>query len=211
MEQAANDYRPVSRLAVLAAVLGGLSALAVVSPVCWVLPLIAGGVSLAALADIRRAGTPKAGGLAAVAGLALAVGFGGQAAGDAVTTRWLVTRRAAATARHWIDAVRSGRLADALSVCGPRAGGVPTGEADAKARSFGELAAVRALAGCGAAVAPVITTVAAAEEEGWIVRVALAACGRPGETLRITVVPEAVPRPGGSVDRWLVTDFAVDR
>lgn len=211
MEQAASDYRPVSRLAVLAAALGGLSALAVVSPVCWVLPLIAGGVSLAALADIRRGGSRKAGGLAAVAGLGLAVGFGGQAAGDAVATRWLVTRRAAATARYWIDAVRAGRLGDALSVCGPRAGGIPTGVAAETARSFGGLAAVRALADCGPAVAPVITTVAAAEDGGWIVRAALAACGRSGETLRIAVVPETVPRPGGSVDRWLVTDFAVER
>lgn len=225
MEQAAaSDYRPVSRLAVVAAALGGLSALAVVSPLGWVLPLVAIGVSLAALADVHRAGAPKAGGLAAVAGLALAVGFGAQAASDTLTTRWLVARRATATARHWIDAVRSGRSADALSVCAPQAvpaiegahpepGRPPVVAGAAVEKAFGELAAVQAVAGCGAAAAPLITDVAAGtpEEGGWVVRATLAACGRAAETLRIVVVPETVDRQGGGVERWLVTAFAVER
>lgn len=213
MEQGERgEYLPVSRLAMAAAVMGAVSALALVSPLCWALPLTAAGLAAAALADVSRPGAPKAGGLAAVAGLALAVGFGAQAVTDAVATRWLVERRATATARHWIDAVRAGRPADAISVCAPRAVPAVAG-GDAVEKAFGELAAVRAVAGCGAAAAPVVTEVAAAtpEEGGWVVRATLAACGRPDETLRIVVEPTSVVRPGGSVERWLVTAFAVER
>jgi hypothetical protein len=225
MEQGERgEYRPVSRLAVAALAGGVLSALALVSPLCWVLPLVALGLAVAAIADVNRPGAPQAGGLAAVAGLALAVGFGAQAVTDAVATRWLVARRAEDTARHWIDAVRAGRLADAISVCAPRAvpavegrpgepGRPPVVANAAVEKAFGELAAVRAVAGCGAAAAPALTDVAAAapEEGGWVVRAALAACGRPDETLRIVVTPETVGRQGGSVERWLVTGFAVER
>ncbi|MFM8987006.1 MAG: hypothetical protein ACKONH_13315 [Planctomycetia bacterium] len=225
MEQGERgEYRPVSRLAVAAAVLGVLSALALVSPLCWALPLVAAGLAVAALADVNRPGAPKVGGLAAVAGLALAIGFGTQAVTDAVATRWLVERRAAAAARHWIDAVRAGRLADAISVCSPRVvptvvgtpsvPGPPPAVADAAVeQAFGRLAAVQAVAACGPAAAPGGLEVAAGtpEEEGWIVRVALDACGRPGETLRIVVEPTSVARPGGSVERWLVTGFRIER
>jgi hypothetical protein len=219
-----GEYRPVSRLAVAAATLGVLSALALVSPLCWALPLVTAGLAVAALADVNRPGAPKAGGLAAVAGLALAVGFGTQAVSDAVATRWLVERRAVATARHWIDAVRAGRLADAISVCAPRvvpavvgtpsAPGPPPAVAGAAVeKAFGGLAAVQAVAACGPAAAPRVLDVAAGtpEEEGWIVRAALDACGRPEETLRIVVEPTSVARPGGSVERWLVTGFTLER
>jgi hypothetical protein len=219
-----GEYRPVSRLAVAAAALGVLSALALVSPLCWALPLLTAGLAVAALADVNRPGAPKAGGLAAVAGLALAVGFGTQAVSDAVATRWLVERRAVATARHWIDAVRAGRLADAISVCAPRVvpavvgtpsapGPPPAAAGAAVEKAFGGLPAVQAVAACGHAAAPRVLDVAAGtpEEEGWIVRAALDACGRPGETLRIVVEPTSVARPGGSVERWLVTGFRIER
>lgn len=218
------EYRPVSRLAVAALAAGFVSALAVVSPIGWVLPLVALGLAVAALADVNRPGAPKAGGLAAVAGLALAVGFGVQAVTATVADRWLVERRAAAAARHWIDAVRTGRVADAMGVCVPRilaaAGGQPVDPArgrsvvaDADARqAFGGLAAVQAVAGCGAA-SPRLTAVAPGEppDGGWVVQVSLAPCGRPEVSLRIVVEPTTVARQGGSVERWLVTGFALER
>lgn len=76
MDESTGDYRPVSRLAVAALAAGAVSALALTSQFAWVLPLVAIGIAVAALADVNRAGGGKAGGLAAVAGLALAVGFG---------------------------------------------------------------------------------------------------------------------------------------
>jgi len=225
MEQGeGSEYRPVSRLAVAALVAGVLAALALVSPLCWALPLVALGLAVAALADVNRPGAPKAGGLAAVVGLALAVGFGSQAVSDAAATRWLVARRAEATARHWIDAVRAGRLADAISVSAPRALPAVAGSPDEPgrpavtagdelAKAFGELPAVRAVAGCGAAAAAEVTAVSAgtAAEWGWVVHASLAACGRPDETLRIVVAPDRVERQGGSVERWLVTGFTLER
>jgi hypothetical protein len=225
MEQGERgEYRPVSRLAVAALAAGMMSALAIVSPLCWALPLVAVGLVVAAWADVHRPGAPKAGGLAAVAGLALAVGFGAQAVTDAVATRWLVSRRAEATARHWIDAVRAGRLADAISVCAPRVvpgggappapGGAPASPAAATDReaAFAALAAVRGLKPCDAQP-PRVTSIAPADETegGWVVVASLAACGRPEESLRLVVAPERVQRQGGPVERWLVTGFSLER
>lgn len=223
MDEIGSDYRPVSRLAVAALAAGVVSALALVSPLCWVLPLVAFGLALAALADVNRPGATKAGGLAAVAGLALACGFGSQAVSAVVASRWLVERRAVATARHWIDAVRDGRLADAMSVCAPGLlpGDAPLGLADAapgpadapaREAAFAALAAVRAVAACGAR-SPQVTAVAPGDQaEGdWIVVAALAACGRPEASLRMVVEPQRVRRQGGAVDRWLVTGFAIER
>jgi hypothetical protein len=223
MEETGGDYRPVSKLAVAALVAGVLAALALVSPICWVIPLVAIGLAVAALADVNRPGANKAGGWAAVAGLALAVGFGAQAVTSSVVSRWLVERRAAAVALHWIDAVRAGRLADAMSVSEPRAlpGGEPhahPGEAAApaaehdRAAAFAALAVVRGLQACDAEPPRVTTIEPAAETEGgWVVVAALAPCGRPEESVRLVVAPDRVQRQGGPVERWLVTGFTLER
>ena len=218
-----TDYRPVSPLAVAAFGAGVLSALALVSPICWVIPLVAVGLAVAALGDVNRPGAAKAGGLAAVAGLALAVGFGAQAVTSAVVSRWLVERRAADTARHWLDAVRTGRLADAMSVCAPRAlpggggrhdhpGGPPQPAATDAAAAFAALPVVQAVAGCGAEP-PRIGSIAAAEgtEGGWGVVAALAACGRPDERVRLVVEPMPVEGRREAAERWLVTGFTLER
>jgi hypothetical protein len=109
-------YRPVSALAVLAAVAGVCSAAALAAPVLWMLPLVAVGLSLAALADVARPPTGKAGRWAALLGLALALGFGAQATVTAAATHWLMNRRAEAAATYWLDAICAGRLADARSM-----------------------------------------------------------------------------------------------
>jgi hypothetical protein len=224
MDETGVDYRPVSRLAVAALAGGAVSALALASPIGWVIPLVAIGLAVAALADVNRPGAPKAGGLAAVAGLALAAGFGAQAVADAVATRWLVERRAVAAARHWIEAVRVGRLADALSVCAPRAlpadGGIRGSDVGAAAgaawpereAAFAALATVRAVASCGTA-APRVTTITPADSTAgsWIVGASLTPCGLPEATLRIAVEPDRVMRQGGPVERWRVTGFTLDR
>jgi hypothetical protein len=224
MDETGGDYRPVSKLAVAALVAGVLSALALVTPIGWVIPLVALGLAVAALFDVNRPGAAKAGGWAAVAGLALAVGFGAQAVTSSVVSRWLVERRAAAVARHWIDAVRAGRLADAMSVCAPRAlpgggephvhPGAPASPAAATDReaAFATLAAVRGLKACEVQP-PRVTSIAPADETegGWVVVASLAACGRPEESLRLVVAPDRVQRQGGQVERWLVTGFTLER
>lgn len=221
MDETGGDYRPVSRLAVAALAAGVLAAAALVSPIGWVIPLVAIGLAIAALADVNRPGAQKAGGWAAVAGLALAVGFGAQAVTAAVVSRWLVERRAAAVARHWIDAVRAGRLADAMSVCEPRAlpGGEPPPLSAAAApagkdreAAFAALAAVHGLAACGPEPPRVTAIEPAAETEGgWVVVASLAPCGRPEAALRLVVQPGHAQRQGGFVERWLVTGFTLER
>ena len=222
MDETGGDYRPVSRLAVAALAAGVMAAAALVSPLGWGIPLVAIGVAVAALADVNRPGAKKAGGWAAVAGLALAVGFGAQAVTSAVVSRWLLERRAAAVARHWIDAVRAGRLADAMAVCEPRSlpGGEPHAHPAAAASAadndreaaFAALAAVRGLAACGAEPPRVRAIEPAAETEGgWVVVASLAPCGRPELSLRLVVEPGHAQRQGGSVERWLVTGFTLER
>ena len=90
LEPAGDDavgYVPVSGLAVAALVLGGLSALVVVSPLFLVVPLVAIAVAAAAIRDVSRSGARKAGRLAAIAGLALAAGFSSQAIVAGITAR----------------------------------------------------------------------------------------------------------------------------
>ena len=221
MDETGGDYRPVSRLAVAALAAGVLAAAALVSPLGWVIPLVAIGLAVAALADVNRPGAQKAGGWAAVAGLALAVGFGGQAVTSAVVSRWLVERRAAAAAWHWIDAVRAGRLADAMSVCAPRAlpGGAPPLHAAAadpagkdREAAFAALAAVRGLTACGPEPPRVTAIAPAAETEGgWVVVASLAPCGQREAALRLVVEPVRAQQQGGPVERWLVTGFTLER
>lgn len=115
-------YRPMSPLAVAAVALGAASMLALVGPAFWMLPLVATAVSLAALVDVGRPGAPKAGRLAALAGLALALGFGAQAVAAVATAEWLARSRAEAAARLWLEAIAAGRVDDAKSMCGPAAG-----------------------------------------------------------------------------------------
>ncbi len=110
-------YRPVSPLAVSAALLGVASTLALVSPLFWVVPIVAAAVSAAALADVGRRHAPKAGRLAALAGLALAIGCGAQAVAAAAAAEWLARGRAAAAAEFWLDTIAAGRLDDARSMC----------------------------------------------------------------------------------------------
>ncbi len=210
-EEAAADYRPVSPLAVAALAAGACSALALVSPICWVLPIIAIVLSCAALLDVHREGARKAGGAAALVGLALATGFGAQALADAAVGRWLVERRAAAAASLWLEAVRAGRLADAAGMTGPAA----PGAGGALAEAFAAQPVVRAVRGCGGEAAAEVTGVAAGEgeESGWVVRVRVRPCaGEPDGTvaLRLLLEPTAVPRQGGSLERWTVRDFAID-
>lgn len=129
-----TGYRPVSPLAVAAALLGVAATLALVSPLFWVVPIVAGAVSAAALVDVGRRDAPKAGRLAALAGLALAIGCGAQAVAGAAAAEWLARGRAVSAVTFWLDTIAAGRLDEARSMCVPDAA-----------------AAVDRVAGCGPA------------------------------------------------------------
>jgi len=122
------SYRPVSALAVIACIGGVCSSAALVAPILWMVPLVGVALSVAALADVARPPAGKAGRLAALAGLALSLGFGAQAATTAAASQWVTARRAEAAARYWFEAVCAGRLADARSMAmGEGDGDVRTG------------------------------------------------------------------------------------
>lgn len=218
---AISDYRPVSPLAVAALALGICSAMALVTRFAWVVPLVAAAVAIAALADLARPGTAKAGRLLALAGLALAVGFGAQAVTSAAVDRWIESHRAGAAARAWIDAVRDGRPAEALGLCGAAVASTasmppdPT-ETDVEVRRlerFIQLDAVRAVAACHA-TQPEVTSCQplGTDDNAWTVRAALASCGGGEETLRLVVSPKTTAAgTTGVVERWKVMAIDLER
>lgn len=186
-------YRPVSGLAVAALIAGFLSAVALVSPLFWVAPLLAIGLACLGLADVSRAGAEKAGRLAALAGLALAVGFGAQAVSSTLTRRLITTARAQAAATVWIDALADGRVADARGMCLPDA--VP---------KLDEIA--EQVAACGAASRPVATVLGRGEEnpDTWRVKTTVAPCVAGPLELIIELAASTVARQEGPVERWTV-------
>jgi len=148
-------YRPVSMVAVFAALAGVCSALALVTPILWFLPLLALGLSLMALRDVAPGADcepdsgigddPAAageGGLSgtatlpdrktgrwwALAGLALSLGFGAQAVATTLSQRAVAFSRSEAAARMFIDMVRADRMADAIKVCLPQVIPPPMGK-----------------------------------------------------------------------------------
>jgi hypothetical protein len=184
-------YRPVSVLAVAAAVVGVCSAAALLAPVLWMVPLIGVGLSLAALADVAGPAGGKAGKAAALVGLALSLGFGAQSVMTTAGTRWLTCRRAEAAARSWLDAVCAGRLAEARSMANPD---------DMPGREPGATAVDAALGLCGGANRTFRCTDVGATPESWRVR-ALS----DGATADLVLVR----RPGArGAERWFVAECA---
>ncbi|RLS68593.1 MAG: hypothetical protein DWH98_01355 [Planctomycetota bacterium] len=113
----ALSYRPISMLAVGSLGGGVLSALALLSPMLWVVPLLCSGLACVALLESGREGGQKAGRLAALLGLALSIGFGSQAVSTTLTSHLLSGLRARTAAQFWFDTIGQGRLADARSMC----------------------------------------------------------------------------------------------
>lgn len=178
-------YRPVSVPAIAALVLGALSALALVSPLLFVVPLVAVAVAVAALADVEREGAAKAGRLAAVAGLALAVGFGAQALTSGVVARSIAAGRATAAVEILLQSVREGRQADAEAMC------------EEEARE-----GIAALSACLASGTSVRAR--AGDEPGtWVVEIV--PTGGRGCGARLVLAPVMSVQQAGAIERWLVT------
>lgn len=207
--------RPVSGLAVAALLAGCGSALVLFTSLAAMLPLVAIVLAAVALVDLARAEGRRVGRGAALAGLALAIGFAAQAASSFVVDRWIGGRRAAATAVAWIDAVREARVADAIGLTSPGAlpprGHDPTRPeptASDLAAAFTSLPAVAAVAACGREDRPEITVRRdVAEAAVWVAEIDLTACGRSGGAVRLFVEPRTTIRGRDAVERWLVTGF----
>lgn len=203
-----TDYRPVSPVAVAALLLGCCSAVALFTRFAWFVPLVGGVTAAAAVADVSRPASARAGRLPALAGLALSLGFGAQAVTDAAVGRWIERARAVTTAETWIDAIGRGRIDDALAASSagilPAAeGSEPATPAD-RATRFAALPAVR-LVGEGR---PVVVSAAplGTDDRAWVVRLAAA----DGRTLVLVAVPRMKASAQGPVERWTVVSAALE-
>lgn len=214
------DYRPVSPLAVATLVCGVAAALVLVTPLAAMLPLFAVVLAVAAFADLRRAEGKRAGRPLVLAGLALALGFAGQALAGAVLDGWIARQRALAAATAWIAAVREERFADAMAMCGPQAYPLPhevtvgtePPAPGVREEAFRATAAVRAIEACGQSQ-PAVTQARRLGTGGSVWRVSgdLKACGiAPGE-LRVELESRAETGPRGPLERWLVVGLGVER
>lgn len=228
------EYRPLSTLAVWAVVAGAASALALTTPILWVVPMLSIGLAAAALADTRPDGLKTGRGLA-VAGLALAVGFGSQAVVSTVVRRGIASARAVAAASGWVDAIRNGRLRDAHGMCSPAA--LPPSDvfeghdhdpespghdhdhdqADRNAlavEAFAGLPAVAAIRGCGTDGRIELGVVTDTDDlpDAWRVQLSLTGCGSGHEVVDLWLEPSHLQdrRPGRSawsgrgLERWLI-------
>jgi hypothetical protein len=221
-----NSYRPVSRLAVASAVVGLLASLSLMTPLLWIIPLVGVALAIAGLADVTRSGAEKAGKVAALAGLALSVGFGMQAVTTSLASRWIKEERARAVVHAWLDALRENRLTDAQSMLSPQL--LPESEADAHQhggpghaehdghahgtqRSIGSLPAVAAILGCGKQAVPEVHAAGCEEtSDAWCTRVRLSPCDHGGPVdVRLQLEPTVVKEPKQRVERWTITQIDI--
>lgn len=193
MSDESIDYAPVSRLALVALGAGVAAAAALIGPVFYGLPLLGIVIAVVALLDIERSSGLKAGRLAALAGLALSVGFGSQAVASLGTSRWLAARRAEQATLVFTEAVCRDMTHEARLMCGME----------------GDQIMKRLEGCCGVAVPPpraAASVVAGGIPETWKVRVAVGECDV--EVLIRRALGMVGERAG---EHWLVLDCTADR
>ncbi|NQW46900.1 MAG: hypothetical protein HQ464_03920 [Planctomycetes bacterium] len=213
-----TGYRPVSKLAVAAAVAGILSALALMTPLLWLLPLVGVALAVAGLADVARPGAEKAGRAAALLGLALSIGFGTQAVSGKLVTRWITQRRSLAVAGAFLDAIRDDRIADVKSMLsqallpGQEMSGMQPPSAEVVEAAIAAMPAVVAIRSCGEAVVRDVRSITLDDEPGerWGARVRLSPCagGKPVD-VRIEFDQSFVKERTGQVDRWTISKIEI--
>ena len=104
-----GEYRPLSPWAVAAAALGVASLAAWISPLLWIVPIVAVAVCARALADLRQASPPRSGRLLALAGLALACFMAAAAPARYVSHALLLRRQAQTVCAQWFAALAHGQ------------------------------------------------------------------------------------------------------
>lgn len=112
-ERPLSGYRGVSVAAVLAGLLGVASALALVHPLLWIVPLVTIVVALVALRAIQRDGSNLTGSGLALCGLALALLFGLWAPARLLSRQWQLYHQAQVYADEWLELIRQGKLHEA--------------------------------------------------------------------------------------------------
>lgn len=108
-----TDYRPVSKLAITAMVVGLLSVLANFKNVMLVVPIAGIVLSIVALRQIANSDPKFLGRKAALIGLAASIIFGSYAITRSQVEHLVVSKQAAQVAKGWIKIVRSGNLPQA--------------------------------------------------------------------------------------------------
>lgn len=218
---ATDEYRPVSGMAVAAAVFGVLSLAAAIHPSFVILPVLGVAFAVVALRDVNAADSIKIGRLAALAGLALSLVFCGVGLTRSLATTWVTNRRAEQVAAGWVDAILDGRILEAhamvvpfqrVNAPGEADGDVSTGLFDSQAieAAYRQRREVAAILSCGAAkrrAASLLEHVPESmeREEVWIVRVAISPCGnRESLDLDIEVESALVKQPAGWLEQWYV-------
>lgn len=224
-------YRPVSVIAVFALLAGILSGVAVFSPALLVIPLIASALSVLALGDVSArgdgdagvGGDRKTGRWWALAGLALAVGFGVQSVATTLTQRSVAFRRAEAAAAMFLEMVREDRLGDAVKTCLPQVIPPPMGsgvgakttpdiqEKQAEA-SLAGLEIIQNIRKCGGAAPTTLRCVGGEDRfpDSWAVVVVIDPCEGRSKPLEIRMLMQSKPVTRGQrmYDNWMVAGIA---
>lgn len=225
-------YRPVSVLAVFALLAGILSAVAAFAPALLLVPLIASALAVVALKDVSargdgderaEGGDRKTGRWWALAGLALAVGFGVQSVATSLTQRSVAFKRAEASAAMFLEMVREDRLGDAVKTCLPQVIPPPMGigvgakatpdiqEKQAEA-SLAGLEIIQNIRKCGSAATTTLRCVGAEDRfpDSWAVVVVIGPCEGRSKPLEIRMLMQSKPVTRGQriYDNWMVAGIA---
>lgn len=107
------SYQALSALAVIAVILGLVSALAILSPALWILPLAALVAAVVALRRIATADPPMVGRKAALLGLFLGVFWGVAGVTTHFSQQWIVRTQAQAVAQQWFQYMLRGQTPQA--------------------------------------------------------------------------------------------------
>lgn len=228
--QTVAGYKPLSVLAMFALCAGAASALALVSPAAWAIPLLAIILAITALRDVAPAapagGDRKGGRWLAIVGLALAAGFGSQAVAGFVASRSVARSRSVAAGRMFLDLLLEDRMADATKCCLPQVLPVmpsrrsmmeapPTPEQTAQQAegALRGMEVIQAIKACGEGV-PIDMHSAGPEprmKDSWAVDVRVGPCAG-GKTLRLKMLMQSRPVTRGQrlYDNWMVAGIARD-
>jgi hypothetical protein len=112
-ETAVITYRSISLAAVLALVFGCASALALIHPFLWVIPVVTIVIAVVAMRGIAREGANLTGRGLAITGLVLALFFGCWAPTRILTRQSYLYRQARPYADQWLELVRDGKIFEA--------------------------------------------------------------------------------------------------
>ena len=120
-----DNYRPISKLAVLAVLLAVASPLALVTPLLWVIPFAALLTSVFALVVISRPGSGVIGRKAVLAAVATSCFFGAWAPARYLSWQAAVDRQSAALIDKWLELIRTDQLDAAYQMHVDSRGGAP--------------------------------------------------------------------------------------